>query len=318
MIRDKKCQEIFNLLVIHFEENKEGLTTKQIRTQLGSKRKEMPKGTFYIHTEHLIKDGHISKKKDKKKAKNSKTIWLPELSADWKKSLEDRDTDFYDLFGKILEKKMSGNKLVSIMPYIIFYLGQIYAEALFFLLMNNDRVQYNVVNLIAEKKAEEVRKMIEPTIIKLSTRAKKEIGDNFQITSTLSTMDWLRRISYGKRFPKKKKTPYDIRAELDLTYPTEQIVQGLRKAQKDGTDKDLRKSHFWKILDEYPSIFTNEQENLREGIIFNKLKHDRPEIVSESVVKELQRAQQYRLETGKQAKALSKEAQILQTVIYSS
>tara|TARA_Y100001949_G_scaffold144847_1_gene127796 strand:- start:523 stop:828 length:306 start_codon:yes stop_codon:yes gene_type:complete len=76
LIRDKKCQEIFNLLVIHFEENKEGLTTKQIRTQLGSKRKEMPKGTFYIHVKHLKKDGHISSKKDKKKAKNSKTIWL--------------------------------------------------------------------------------------------------------------------------------------------------------------------------------------------------------------------------------------------------
>ena len=317
MIRDEKCQKIFNLLVIQFQDRKEGLTTKQVRIQLGSKGKEMPKRTFYIHANHLIKDGHISKEKNKKKASNSKTTWFPRLEPNWEKNLKTRDNEFYSLFGKILDKKLSGNKLVSIMPYVIFYLAQIYAEALFFHLINNDRVQYNVINLLAEKKAEEVRKMIEPTIIKLSTKAKQEIGDNFQVTSTLATMDWAKRISYSKRFPKKNKTPYDIRAELDLTFPTGQIVDGLIRAMKEKTHKNIEKSHFIKIIDEDPSDFRQIQERLRQEVIFNKLKYDKPELGLKSVTDEVNSMFEYFNKTGKRTKALSKEAQILREVVFS-
>ena len=94
MIRDEKCQKIYNLLGLHFEEYKEGLTTKQIRMQLGSKGKEMPKGTFNTHTKHLIKEGHISKKKDEKKASNATTTWFPRLAPYWEKNLETRDKKF--------------------------------------------------------------------------------------------------------------------------------------------------------------------------------------------------------------------------------
>ena len=68
MIRDQQCQRIFNLIA----NNKDGLTTKQARELMGFMRldgstRPMPKGTFHIHTKHLIKDGHISKEKMRKK-----------------------------------------------------------------------------------------------------------------------------------------------------------------------------------------------------------------------------------------------------------
>ena len=206
--------------------------------------------------------------------------------------------------------------MVNMMPSMVFFISQIYVEAAYFLLVKNDRVQYNALLVLAEKKIEEFRSHIEKNIVNLSKRAEQEMADNFMITSSIVTQDWAKRLNYNRRFPKKNKTPYDIRAELDLTYPTVEFERVFLEIQSDNTGKyAVHQQHpIMKIIDKNPNDFRKFREDLRARIILTKLLDDKPEFTP--AVKELQQAQDYIVKTGKAPEALSKDALTVNQVVY--
>ena len=314
LFRDAQCKKIFGLLA----RSKEGLTTKQARESLGFQRLDgssygaMPKGTFHTHTKHLIKYGYISREKNKKKAPNCKTTWHARLDPEWEQNLEERDTGYYSLFKELFsKKKLSSKGLVSAMPHMIFLLSQIYAEALYFLLVNNDLVQYNAVIVQAEKRSEELRIEIEKNITDLSPRSRQELADNFHICSTFTAMDSVKRISHTLKFPKKKKIPYDIRAELDLTYPTMQLEKTIKEALNGKDVKKLQNASMNKLLDENPNDFRKTREYTRLGIAFAQLMNDNPKFSSPQVLAEIKQVFEYYQKTGKLPEAMNKDVDLI-------
>ena len=99
------------------------------------------------------------------------------------------------------------------------------------------------------------------------------MADNFMITSSIVTQDWAKRLNYNRRFPKKNKTPYDIRAELDLTFPTIEFERIFSEIMSDNTGKYAvhQKAPIMKIIDKNPNDFRKLQEELRMRIMVNKL-----------------------------------------------
>lgn len=158
METDWRDQEILKLLY----ENPKGLRHIELL-----KKTEFAKKTLQTHLKYLLRENLIEQIKNRKKAKNSKTIYKVVITKE-QSELEKLSIN-YSLLPEIILKTSNVNKmgLLSAMPHLLQVIATVYNDmAISYLFKKKGKIYYQIYLKILEERFDNLRKFIDKTFSK--------------------------------------------------------------------------------------------------------------------------------------------------------